>query len=352
MLNRIVNALRGEAVASDAAKASTKTEARTTTTQPTAKKSNSPAQAKTQITLPSDPLADRVLTGTELGSSIEAPDFVANHTATGHRHYFKAIDRHFADGVATAADTEAVRSAVTFERAAELADVVTCLRRYGIAIFPSLYGDTRFTKVVAEFDDLISGGEAFATGVDAREETVANSYALRLRRSQLPGERFAELHALFASPILEAITKEFFSGQSFEFNEHLYAQTTGPTEEPASGVLHWDKQLTLKSWLYVSDGGPEYGAMRAAATSNAWLRYVREDAMYHGLPYGQIDNAVPEDDLAVISSGGPAGTFFLFVTDTAHGASPVSAGRERRILRAQSRPKRITDWAAWAQKRG
>jgi len=41
---------------------------------------------------------------------------------------------------------------------------------------------------------------------------------------------------------------------------------------------------------------------------------------------------------------------FLFVTDTAHGATPVDQGKRRNIIRARSRPHRVQQWAAWASK--
>lgn len=90
--------------------------------------------------------------------------------------------------------------------------------------------------------------------------------------------------------------------------------------------------------------------MRAGAGTAAWLRYIREDAMFDGIPYGKIVNQVEEGGFPVVSTGGPAGTFFLFVTDVAHGASPVAPGKRRNIMRSRSRPVRVRQWASWASK--
>lgn len=307
---------------------------------------SSPSEAKS---VP-DPLTQRILD--DDGSvQTDAPDFVAKRSLADQSYYFEAMRKHFTALTEKGETADEVLKKVTFSEGVETSKVVHCLQQYGIAIFPNLYDADRLAAVKAEFDDLIENGSEFTTKIDAREETIANSYALRLRRDEVPTDRFAELHALFGSPILDHICREFFAGLTFQFNEDLYAQTTGPTEVPASGVLHWDKQLTLKSWLYVSSGEADHGPMRAAARSNSWLRYMREDAMHYGLPYSAIDNTVPEEGQIIVPSGGPAGTFFLFVTDTAHGASPVAEGCERRIIRAQARPTRIAQWAAWAQKR-
>lgn len=244
----------------------------------------------------------------------------------------------------------ALLDAVTFRETTTLSDIVASLRTYGLAIFPSLYDAEQLQAITQEYNDLMDNGENLARGVDARADTPAASYALRLLRKALPTERFSHLHALFGSDIIHEITKQIFMGQKFNFNDHLYAQWTDHTDAPASGVLHWDRQLTLKSWLYVTDGRDDFGAMRAGAGSNRWLRYLREDAMFNGLSYKSIDNSVAENAAPIVSTGGPAGTFFLFVTDTAHGASPVAKGKRRNIIRAQSRPDRIAQWAAWANK--
>lgn len=247
-------------------------------------------------------------------------------------------------------DEQSLLDAVTFQEAAPLSDIVSSLRAYGLAIFPSLYNAEQLQAVTQEYNDLMDNGEDLARGVDARADTPAASYALRLLRKTLPAERFSHLHALFGSEIIHEITKQIFMGQNFAFNDHLYAQWTDHTDVPASGVLHWDRQLTLKSWLYVTDGTDDYGPMRAGAGSNRFLRYLREDAMFNGQGYKSIENSVAENTAPIISTGGPAGTFFLFVTDTAHGASPVAKGKRRNIIRAQSRPDRIAQWAAWANK--
>lgn len=295
-----------------------------------------------------DPLAARISIEPEQNTQ----DFVA---ATAQKPadpeaVIENITESVRKGTGLNQDEATLLDAVTFRETAALSDIVASLRTYGLAIFPSLYDAEQLHAVTQEYNDLMDNGEDLARGVDARADTPAASYALRLLRKSLPTERFSHLHALFGSDIIHEITKRVFMGQNFNFNDHLYAQWTDHTDAPASGVLHWDRQLTLKSWLYVTDGEDGFGAMRAGAGSNRWLRYLREDAMFNGLAYKSIDNSVAENAAPILSTGGPAGTFFLFVTDTAHGASPVAKGKRRNIIRAQSRPERIAQWAAWANK--
>ncbi|MFK7763602.1 MAG: phytanoyl-CoA dioxygenase family protein [Roseobacter sp.] len=239
---------------------------------------------------------------------------------------------------------------ITFREPVSEATVLDCLRTYGLAIFPSVYSDSQLETIEKEYNDLIENGANLALDVAAREDTPANSYAIAIQRKVLNASRFPAIVALFGSRTVEKITEKFFAGQSFDYNGDLFVQWTDHTDVPASGPLHWDKQLTLKSWLYVTDATEGYGAMRAGVGTAAWTRYIREDAMFDGIPYKNIVNQVEESGFPIVSTGGPAGTFFLFVTDTAHGATPVDPGKRRNILRARSRPHRVKQWSSWANK--
>lgn len=296
----------------------------------------------------SDPLAKRILprTANEAGSPPSAPET----TNSNAPDVLKQISDRIESAQNLAKSPEACLDAVTFNEPVSHAEVVKTLRQYGVAIFPEIYSPDRLSLVAEEYDELIDKGAEFASNVAAREDTAAHSYAISILRKSIDENRFPETCALFGSETVERIALDYFSGQKFDFNHDLFVQWTDHTEVPASGALHWDKQLTLKSWLYVTDGTEEHGAMRAGVGTSTWTRYQREDAMFDGLPYGQINNRVDEAGFPIISTGGPAGSFFLFVTDTAHGATPVAPGKRRNIIRARSRPVRIANWANWANK--
>ena len=88
--------------------------------------------------------------------------------------------------------------------------------------------------------------------------------------------------------------------------------------------------------------------MRVSLGNASWTRYAREDAMFYGTKYNQISNQVEVDDSTIVSTGGPAGTFFIFVTDTPHGATQVAEANTREIIRSEARPTRIKEWVTWA----
>lgn len=246
-------------------------------------------------------------------------------------------------------ENEQLLEEVTFSNPAQIETILQCLQAYGVAIFPALYQGEALDKIRKEYRDIITTGERFAYYVHSGENNTENSFGIDFKRRKLSVSKHPELARLFGSEILWKITHAYFCGQNFEFNKDMFAQWTEHTDSPLSGVLHWDKQLTLKSWLYLSEATDGYGAMRVEVGSAAWTRYVREDAIFDGIPYDSIKNQLDETN-STISTGGPAGTFFIFVTDTAHGATPVEKGRRREIIRAQSRPHRITDWTSWASK--
>lgn len=293
-----------------------------------------------------DPLADRILPDAAEDSA--RPNRIPGEADA--RGTIDTITSRIEQAQSWGEDPAPYLEAVTFGGPTSETAVVNCLQTYGLAIFPAIYDADRLARIHAEYDDLIENGAELARDVNAREETPAHSYAISVLRNKVAPARFPETQALFGSEAVERIARRIFAGQSFDYNADLYVQWTDHTDVPASGALHWDKQLTLKSWLYITDATEGHGAMRAGAGTAAWLRYVREDAMFDGIPYAQINNRVEESGFPVISTGGPAGTFFLFMTDTAHGATPVDAGKRRNIIRARSRAKRITEWASWASK--
>ncbi|WP_299288979.1 phytanoyl-CoA dioxygenase family protein [uncultured Tateyamaria sp.] len=295
-----------------------------------------------------DPLAQRILPDPK-SSDAEGNSNTATQPSDDAEMLLAVqarIDRAKSFGM----DAQAFLDRITFDGPVSQSEVLECLRTFGLAIFPSIYDAEQLVAIECEYQDLIQNGADLARDVVAREDTPANSFALSLQRDALTVERFPETTALFGSRSVEEIAQKFFAGQSFDYNSDLFVQWTDHTDVPASGPLHWDKQLTLKSWLYVTDATEGHGAMRAGVGTAAWTRYIREDAMFDGVPYRQIVNQIREKGFPVVSTGGPAGTFFLFVTDTAHGATPVDPGKRRNIIRARSRPRRVKQWAAWASK--
>ena len=237
---------------------------------------------------------------------------------------------------------------VTFEGKVDLVDVLYSLRTYGVAIFPALYKGDRLKRLQNEFKLFMSEKQKSVYNTSREGIEAGNSVALDFKRSKLNKRLFPEMAKLFGSETLFTVCSEYFSGQDFEFNGDMFIQSTGSTSKPLSGELHWDKQLTLKSWVYVSEATEGYGAMRASLGNASWTRYAREDAIFDGKKYNQISNQVEVDDASIVSTGGPAGTFFIFVSDTPHGATRVTKGNVREIIRSEARPTRIKEWVNWS----
>ncbi len=298
-----------------------------------------------------DPIASRIL---QDQSQIDNPegsgDGKLTSTASDEIQLLNQIKSRIDRAQSIGMDPEACLERITFREPVSQSEVLDCLRTFGLAIFPSIFDSTRLEKISLEYKDLIDNGADLASDMAAREDSPAHSYGISLQRNALKASRFPETVALFGSRTVEEIAKKYFAGQSFDYNGDLFVQWTDHTDTPASGALHWDKQLTLKSWLYVTDATEGFGAMRAGVGTAAWTRYIREDAMFNGIPYKEIVNQIEEDRIPVVPTGGPAGTFFLFVTDTAHGATPVDPGKRRNIIRGRSRPHRVKQWSAWAHK--
>ena len=297
---------------------------------------------------PNDPLTTRISPPRSAFTGIDATSATFSKSKQG------VLERIQERGGIPVKDDNASRESllheITFHDKVTADEVIRSLRVFGVAIFPSLFKGEKLSRLREEFNLFMARGQSLAYSSTREGESGSNSIAFDFKRSKLTKRNFPEIYKLFGSKILYDISKSYFAGQDFDFNSDMFIQVTSQTKQPLSGDLHWDKQLTLKSWIYVSEATEGYGAMRAALGSAGWTRYSREDAMFDGVPYSQIDNKIQCPDDNIISTGGPAGTFFIFVTDTGHGATAVGPGKTREIIRSEARPTRIKDWAAWANR--
>ena len=156
--------------------------------------------------------------------------------------YEHLLLKNFRPDNADPAKADEYRQAVTFRETTTVDEVVAALKKHGVAIFPAIYEPERLERVRNQYDRMMLKDHEHAMRVDAREDT--DTFLSRgLYSEGLPVESYDEIHALFGSSILEHISSQFFSGQAFDFNTSFYCQWTKQTDTPASGILHWDKQL-------------------------------------------------------------------------------------------------------------
>ena len=159
--------------------------------------------------------------------------------------------------------------------------------------------------------------------------------------------------AFFDNTILHNIAKQYgkFSQKSGgeampKFSElrtimgtHDYRNDLG-TER--NGFLHFDRTHTFKFFLYLTDVTEKDGAFRYVPGSREQGQMLRElSTMEQGGDYKNIENRLEIDyaDLNysvndTIPLEGPAGTIFVFDTDTFHMGGLIENGHERLVIRS------------------
>lgn len=142
------------------------------------------------------------------------------------------------------------------------------------------------------------------------------------------------------------LVKRILLGPFYRNAIETFVQSTGFTDKPASGELHFDKRRTIKVWAYIGDVSQECGAMRVVPRTNdevfssAYARtkltksQLRDKA--DNVHYPSADIADRLEKLAQPVTG-CLGTVFIHDTDAWHGASPVLGENVRKIVRAHNR---------------
>lgn len=136
----------------------------------------------------------------------------------------------------------------------------------------------------------------------------------------------------------QKITEFFYKThlKNINYISEIFVHNTPETNEPISGGLHWDRAQTLKFWIYLNDLGIENGPMRIEPGSSKRNAELRRSSGDPNKLIGQIDNIV-DSEVEEVYLTAPAGSIMIHDTDASHGASPVSQGKERQIMRGHCR---------------
>lgn len=220
--------------------------------------------------------------------------------------------------------------------------------------FPVYSRDTLITSPREISMALLKKGVCYITGYEHEFDKVsADFHSLNLNsdgnvKILAPSDAKSTHPAIYSvlfAPEFDAIKRQVL-GRLYKDEIEIFCQHTGPSEAPPSGVLHFDKRYTFKSWYYLNDLGPDEGAMRVVPLdccieySPVELRrqfgsrsLFQGERTKHSASYEALTSLEP----AAQHVTGPKGTLFLHITEAWHGASPVMTGSERKIIRAHSR---------------
>jgi ectoine hydroxylase-related dioxygenase (phytanoyl-CoA dioxygenase family) len=221
---------------------------------------------------------------------------------------------------------------VTVAGEVSVGGIVQKLKRWGIAVLPSLLPADLMVHLERDFQAVMR--DRMKLSARFKVDELPDAACVRFVTEKMDDRIYPAISGLFRSPVLRAISDAYLDGNPYQFNHQIFVHRTDETSTPLSGALHFDVTRMLKFWVYLSDGTMDNGAMRAVPGSHFYLSKQRRRYSDNLVEKSKIPNVVDPAVFRAIPITGPAGTLFVFDTDIAHGALPVMPGGQRRIVRA------------------
>jgi Phytanoyl-CoA dioxygenase (PhyH) len=209
----------------------------------------------------------------------------------------------------------------------------------GYVLIPDVFQGALLTQLQSEFAHFIANTDKSPYQVDRHDGAVC----IRVKpRDSMDAGLYPATSAFYGSRLLLEIATLFYGvdDSHIQFNNVIFVHETPATKEPLSGKLHWDRSQTLKFWIYLDDIPPEAGPMQILPGSGNKNRLEREDKRKDGDKLtGGLDNLADTLTPDAIQLTGTAGSILIHDTDASHGATPVSTGFTRKIMRGHTRLK-------------
>tara|TARA_R110002110_G_scaffold2830_1_gene14155 strand:+ start:85984 stop:86772 length:789 start_codon:yes stop_codon:yes gene_type:complete len=213
------------------------------------------------------------------------------------------------------------------------------VREDGFVLLESIVGKEFMHAFRNEFKRMIATNSSTKYAVDRHEGSIC----IRVKPIQsLNKNDFPMIHAFYHMDIFKKISEAFYGVENHKIsiNNEIFIHQTPATNDPLSGKLHWDRAQTLKFWLYIDDLMPEAGPMaiiKGSSKENRKTR-IKMTSKSKSLKGGE-DNLVQSQSHNKVVLSGLAGSILIHDTDASHGATPVSPGYIRRIIRGHTRLK-------------
>lgn len=214
--------------------------------------------------------------------------------------------------------------------------IASKVKESGFFLLPSVFSGDAIKQFRKEFDELIGACDTSNYQVDKHDGAIC----VRISpRKSLDKKHFPLTSAFFDSVALRHIAECFYETKSkgIAYNSEIFVHKSPETLEPLSGKLHWDREQTLKFWVYIDDIPLEAGPMRIEKGSCECNRNERlKKSSVKQILVGGKDNLAKENG-EVVNLIGSVGTILIHDTDISHGATPVAKGFIRRIMRGHTR---------------
>ena len=215
--------------------------------------------------------------------------------------------------------------------------IASKIREDGFFIIPALIPEEMLQKINQEFDNGMALDDSFYSEIDryngAKCLRVKPFWKLKYRR------QFPVIYSVFGAKALARIARYFYETPRFRFITEAFFHRTPESPEVLSQQFHWDRNQSLKIWIYLNDVNESNGATRVIPGSNKVNRNIRLSSGDHRKLIGGVDNLSTQfgKDPDSIHLSASRGSIVFLDTDLSHAASAVAQGEERRIIRAHCR---------------
>lgn len=220
-------------------------------------------------------------------------------------------------------------------------EIMAVVETRGFYILPSVFSGGLLNQMRQEFRNIIDEKSNDFFALDRHEGSVCVRIKPMLTLAN--AKMFPALYTFCNSSLFRKLTKLYYKNEKFgaEFMTEVFVHETPETNDPLSGKLHWDRAQTLKFWVYLDHVSDATGPMIVEENTAQRNRRLRVDAHEEKeILVGGIDNVLSTTLNKLVPMSAPAGSVLIHNTDASHGASNVSNGMVRRIIRGHCRARK------------
>lgn len=224
-------------------------------------------------------------------------------------------------------------------------EVVSTLRVHGVVVVRNYVSKEKLDGLMQEYFRAFSQPDP---GIYSLHKHPLNpdGKVARAVTEKLTTEKFSITREIFLSKQFQEIAKRYFDPYTFDLNDEIFFTNEFPCE---SEILPWhfDRNQSLKFWIYMTDTSVDNGAFHYCPGSHIEGHLRANYNLLRGVPQKAIPNDLPLDEIRnAMPITGNAGDLVIFDADGFHKGGVVKPGNERRIIRGHCHPTHGRDFSS------
>ncbi len=226
-------------------------------------------------------------------------------------------------------------------------EILAKLDQYGVAVIENFADEAQVASLMKEYRACMDGA---IPGLETKEYSAGQLFVVE--NNQHAKKELPATIKFYNSEFMEAISKAYFNNEDFLLNHEIYVCRDVKESDHVSQCLHYDREPTLKFFIYLNDVSKKNGAFHCVPGSHKETRkkeeYNRQNFI---MPSWEETRAHNEKNVSrEVAIEGGAGTLVIVHTDVFHRAGKLEGG-ERNLMRGHTRLL-MTLEENWPQNRG